>query len=104
MFVVDADSHALEPPWLWEEYLEERYKSRAIRIARPAEGGPEQLLVAIDTQCDLHGEDKVLWGSDHPHIDSHIDAADRIRASVAGLSEARKRAVLGENARSLFQL
>lgn len=59
---------------------------------------------SIDAQCDLLGQDHLLWGSDYPHIDSHIDAAERIRASVAGLSEARRRAVLGENARRLFQL
>ena len=59
---------------------------------------------SIDSQCDLHGEDRVLWGSDYPHIDSHIDAPARIRASVAGLSEQRRRAVLGENARKLFRL
>lgn len=59
---------------------------------------------SIDSQCDLLGEDKVLWGSDYPHIDSHIDAPQRIRASVAGLSETRRRAVLGENARALFRL
>jgi predicted TIM-barrel fold metal-dependent hydrolase len=37
-------------------------------------------------------------------VDSHKDAASRIRASVADLSEERRRAVLGENARKLFQL
>ena len=50
------------------------------------------------------GEGHLLWGSDYPHIDSHIDAASRIRKSVAELSEERRRAVLGENARNLFRL
>ena len=31
--IVDADGHVLEPPGLWEEYLEIEYKDRAIRIA-----------------------------------------------------------------------
>ena len=31
--IVDADGHVLEPPDLWEEYLEPEYKGRAIRIA-----------------------------------------------------------------------
>jgi predicted TIM-barrel fold metal-dependent hydrolase len=30
--VVDADGHILEPPDLWENYLEEKYKPRAMRI------------------------------------------------------------------------
>ena len=29
---LDADGHILEPATLWEDYLEERYKSRAMRI------------------------------------------------------------------------
>ena len=29
---IDADGHVLEPAWLWEEYLEERYRPRAMRI------------------------------------------------------------------------
>jgi hypothetical protein len=33
-----------------------------------------------------------------------VSAADEIRASVAGLSEHRRRLVLGENARRLFQI
>ena len=70
--VIDCDSHVLEPPWLWDEYL-------------------------VD-------ETHILWGSDYPHIDSHIDAPKQIRASVAGLTERRQRLVLGENAARLFQV
>ena len=29
---IDADGHVLEPPDLWENYLEERYRKRALRI------------------------------------------------------------------------
>ncbi len=35
---IDADGHVLEPPDLWETYLENRYKSRALRIAEDADG------------------------------------------------------------------
>ena len=31
---VDADGHILEPANLWEDYLEERYRPRAMRIKR----------------------------------------------------------------------
>ena len=50
------------------------------------------------------GADKILWGSDFPHIDSTLEAPNLIRESVAGLSAARRSAVLGDNARELFQL
>ena len=29
--VIDADGHILEPPDLWETYLEPKYRDRAIR-------------------------------------------------------------------------
>src|SRR5262245_29780988 len=35
---IDADGHVLEPEWRWSEYLEERYRDRAIRIRTDAEG------------------------------------------------------------------
>ncbi len=38
MQIVDADGHILEPPDLWEQYLEEKYRSRAIRIRRDEPG------------------------------------------------------------------
>ena len=36
--VIDADGHILEPPDLWERYLEPKYRDRAIRIRRDSEG------------------------------------------------------------------
>jgi len=51
---------------------------------------------------DLVGEDRILWGSDYPHIDSDLAAVSQIRHSVAGLSDARRHAVLGGNAKKLF--
>jgi len=36
--VVDADGHILEPPDLWERYLEAKYRDRALRIAVDDEG------------------------------------------------------------------
>lgn len=58
----------------------------------------------IGSMLDLVGEDRILWGSDYPHIDSDLNAIPQIYDSVANLSEARQRAVLGENARKLFNI
>ncbi len=58
----------------------------------------------IGAMLELVGEDRILWGSDYPHIDSMLDAPTLIRGTVAGLSPARQAAVLGENARALFGL
>ena len=41
---VDADGHILEPPDLWERYLEPEYRDRALRIV-PDENGLEELSI-----------------------------------------------------------
>src|SRR5258708_5281007 len=41
---IDADGHVLEPPTLWETYLEERYRDRALRI-RVDDAGFEYLEI-----------------------------------------------------------
>jgi predicted TIM-barrel fold metal-dependent hydrolase len=66
-------------------------------VAEPEERSIAQML-------DLVGEDRILWGSDYPHVDSSLAAAQQIRSAVAALSPARQAAVLGENARRLFGL
>src|SRR5256712_4309100 len=36
--VIDADGHVLEPPDLWERYVEPAYRARAIRVRRGGDG------------------------------------------------------------------
>jgi predicted TIM-barrel fold metal-dependent hydrolase len=45
---------------------------------------------------DLSGEDRVLWGSDFPHVDSNLEAPHLIRGSTSNLSPSRQRKLLGE--------
>ena len=59
---------------------------------------------SIDAQCDLVGEDKFLWGSDYPHVDSHIDAMQEIHTALAPMTEHRRNLVLGGNAKGLFNI
>jgi hypothetical protein len=42
---IDADGHILEPPDLWEQYLEAKHRPRALRI-RVDERGYEYLEIA----------------------------------------------------------
>ena len=58
----------------------------------------------IDSMMDIIGESQFLWGSDYPHVDSSADSLDQIKASTAGLSERRRKLVLGENAKALYRL
>lgn len=63
---------------------------------------PEEQSIAL--AMDALGDDHVLWGSDFPHIDSRLDAAELILESTSQLDEERRRKVLGENAIALFNL
>src|SRR5437867_4505522 len=36
--LIDADGHVLEPPDVWERYLEPAYRARAIRVRRGRDG------------------------------------------------------------------
>ncbi|MGE5596392.1 MAG: amidohydrolase family protein [Hyphomicrobiales bacterium] len=58
----------------------------------------------IDAAMDVIGETQFIWGSDYPHIDSSENAVDQILATADKLSERRRRLLLGENAKALYQL
>lgn len=58
----------------------------------------------INAMLDLVGEDKIMWGSDYPHVDSTLAAPDLIRDSIKALTPERQAAVLGENAMKAFNL
>ena len=89
-----AAFHAIAPmPLKPSEYI----RRNCYFVAEPEER-------TIGAMLDLVGEDRILWGSDYPHVDSTLAAPDLIRASVSQLSPARQAAVLGENARKVFGL
>lgn len=64
-------------------------------VAEPDERG-------IGAQLAQVGPDRILWGSDFPHVDSAMDPHTRIDAAVAGLEAGRRSAVLTGNADRLF--
>lgn len=43
-WILDADGHVVEPPDMWEKYLEAKYKSRAPRMIRDTDGEYRLLL------------------------------------------------------------
>lgn len=103
----------------WAAYLMDRLDAKyrhfgfgnRLELGRPSDyfrrnlwfcAEPEERT--IGAMLDLVGDERILWGSDFPHVDSCMEAPSQIRASVAGLSEGRRRAVLGGNARRLFGL
>jgi len=44
VLTVDADGHVMEPPSMWDEYLDPEYKGRGIRIAQTRKHGHEYLV------------------------------------------------------------
>ena len=66
-------------------------------VAEPAER-------TIGAMLDLVGEDRILWGSDYPHVDSTLAAPTLIRDALTGLTPERQAAVLGGNAVKVFGL
>jgi predicted TIM-barrel fold metal-dependent hydrolase len=83
----------------WRQKLElrpsEYMKRNVYWVAEPEER-------TIGAQLDLVGGDRILWGSDFPHIDSTMEAPRLIRQSVADLAAPARRAVMGGNAASVF--
>src|SRR6202521_830170 len=62
--VIDCDSHVMEPPDLWEKYLEPKFRDRAIRIDKDPVDGLEVLMV--DNQPLLKGMLAGLGGANQP--------------------------------------
>lgn len=101
---VDADGHILEAPDLWETYLEEKYKPRALRIRRDDRGvqcleiggrpskvtrGPILArMCSMGTPRDKHNELEALgYGQDAPL--GALDPRDRVtRLDLEGLRAA----------------
>lgn len=75
----------------------EYFRSNLYFVAEPEER-------TIGAMLDLVGEDRILWGSDFPHVDSTLDAAKFVASAVADLSPDRRAKVLGTNAMALFGL
>jgi predicted TIM-barrel fold metal-dependent hydrolase len=76
---IDADGHVLEPPDLWETYLEERYRPRALRI-RADDAGLEYLEIDGKPSARTRGgslgllgamgEDNLMPGPERRYADS----------------------------------
>jgi predicted TIM-barrel fold metal-dependent hydrolase len=65
---VDADGHILEPPTLWEEYIDPEFRDRALRF-RVDEQGLEELEIAGQrSQMSRRGAPSVLGAMGDPDL------------------------------------
>jgi predicted TIM-barrel fold metal-dependent hydrolase len=67
---VDADGHILEPPDLWETYLEPKYRGRALRIVRDEHGLEELELDGRRSTMSRHGFPSTLGAMGDPDLRS----------------------------------
>ena len=68
--VVDMDSHVMEPPDLWQNYLEPQYRDRAIRIELDVDGVE---TIMIDNDILLKGRLAALGGAEHDAVQTFTD-------------------------------
>ncbi len=67
---VDADGHILEPPDLWETYLEPRYRDRALRIVLDDAGLEELQIGGERSTMSRHGFPSTLGAMGDPDLRS----------------------------------
>ena len=79
--VIDGDGHILEPPQLWHQYLEAKYKDRAIRLEKD-QAGVEYLVIDGRPSARLRG----------------------LGPAVASLPAGIQQKILGDNAAEAYQL
>ncbi len=91
--VIDADGHILEPPDLWERYLEPQYRERAIRIKVDERGreyleldGKRSKLSAHGTLGFLGGMGKSARERDDPCARAYVLARCAIRLGCGRLT------------------
>ena len=89
----------------------DRFKAMVPTARRPSEYLRDNFWFVMDpsersitAQRDMLGEEHFLWGSDYPHIDSHVAAADEVRAVLESVEPNRRDKILGGNAKLLFRL
>ena len=70
-FTVDADSHVLEPPDLWVNYLEPKFRDCGIFIRQTPDG--EELVV--DNEVIMRGRLASLGGVEHEATELFTDAS-----------------------------
>jgi uncharacterized protein len=67
---VDADGHVLEPPDLWENYIDPKYRDRALRIV-PDENGLEELQIGGErSRMSRNGFPSTLGAMGEPDLRS----------------------------------
>ena len=87
---IDADGHILEPPDLWEKYLETKYKNRALRICTDKNGLEVLELDGKPSWTGYPGFPGQLGCMGKSDIDPHPDRT-YLRGAPAGSMDPKER-------------
>lgn len=103
------------PWWLWR--LEEHYEITGKEDAptklsmTPADYFKRQCYVSVDADeypavdvIDAVGEDRIVFSTDYPHIDSKFPEAVDLFMGMDGISESARRKILWDNCQALYNL
>jgi predicted TIM-barrel fold metal-dependent hydrolase len=97
--------------WLgaWLDRMDHKYEKttagrEVVLKMKPSAYFDRQCVISADpdeTMTDLmverFGDDKVIWASDYPHIDADLGVLRELEAALAGLPQASRAKVLGDN-------
>jgi predicted TIM-barrel fold metal-dependent hydrolase len=97
--IIDADAHIVEPPALWQEYVEPAFRDRVPQIAQDSAGIDRVKAVTLGT------ENVLMWASDYPHFDCTFPGVvDELREGCDGFPESAQKQIMGENAARCYGL
>ena len=78
---------------------------------KPSDYFKRQIWISIEPDettapytARLVGADRLLWGSDWPHVEGHTEPVGKMKRNVASLPEEDQRKILGENALAMYGL
>ena len=119
---IDADGHILEPPDLWERYIDPRFRDRAIRL-RPGKNGLAVLEIGGQSSKFMAPGSLTFAGAMGKSIEEQVPSPERTYANTApfGSMNAKERLalmdqeglergtvpnrkVLGENVKHVYNL
>jgi predicted TIM-barrel fold metal-dependent hydrolase len=91
--VIDADGHILEPPDLWETYLEPRFRDRALRICVDGDGLEYLEIGGRASQLSNRGFPGTLGGMGKTRVDEMRPSPERTYLAGApfGSMDAKQR-------------
>src|SRR5262245_10859281 len=59
--VIDADAHMHEPEYLWDRYVESKYRDQMPKVA---------FMDALKYVVDYLKGENIVWNTDYPHPDA----------------------------------